>query len=132
MSRAGALLATALALAPLAAHACPLPDGLTMSNGAYTIGAVADPAPIEIGRHFSLTLTLCADTSAAPARIVAIDAQMPAHRHGMNYAPRLVDLGDGRMRAEGMMLHMPGRWLIGVDIDAAGKRQRVELELTLE
>lgn len=132
MNRAGAVLAMALGLAPAAAQACLLPNGLMMSNGAYTVAAVPDPAPIEIGRHFSLTLTLCADASAVPARIVAIDAQMPAHRHGMNYAPTLTALDGGRVRADGLLLHMPGLWLIGVDIDAAGKRQRLEVELTLE
>jgi hypothetical protein len=35
---------------------------------------------------------------------------MPEHRHGMNYAPSLQALGDGRWRAEGLLWHMSGRW----------------------
>ena len=35
---------------------------------------------------------------------------MPDHRHGMNYTPAIRALGSGRFRAEGLLLHMPGRW----------------------
>ena len=50
---------------------------------------------------------------------------MPAHKHGMNYAPSLKPLGPGRWRAEGLMFHMPGRWEFVFEIDAAGKTDRL-------
>jgi cytochrome c peroxidase len=50
---------------------------------------------------------------------------MPEHRHGMNYAPALKALGPGRWRAEGLMLHMPGRWEFVFEIRAAGVTDRV-------
>lgn len=35
---------------------------------------------------------------------------MPEHRHGMNYAPSVRALGDGRYHSAGWLFHMPGRW----------------------
>lgn len=115
-----------------AAQACILPGALLLAGEGYTVAAQPDPAPIEIGKLFSLTLTLCAAPGLPAGRIVAIDAQMPAHRHGMNYAPRLTPLDSARMRAEGLMLHMPGLWRLTVEIEAAGKRQLAAFDLALE
>jgi len=56
------------------------------------------PAPIEVGRHFSVEAIVCA---TPPAQGLRVDAQMPEHRHGMNYRPRVSASGDGRYVAEG-------------------------------
>ena len=50
---------------------------------------------------------------------------MPEHRHGMNYAPEVKAVGPGRWRAEGLMFHMPGKWVLVFEIRAAGKSDRV-------
>jgi hypothetical protein len=34
--------------------------------------------------------------AAAPARVLRVDADMPEHRHGMNYRARVSPAGDGR------------------------------------
>jgi hypothetical protein len=47
-----------------------------------------------------------------------VDADMPAHRHGMNYRTTVTALGDGRFRAEGLMFHMAGRWRLLFDLPA--------------
>jgi hypothetical protein len=49
-----------------------------------------------------------------------VDATMPEHRHGMNYRAGIKSLGEGRWRAEGLLLHMPGRWELRFDVQAAG------------
>ena len=64
------------------------------------------PAPLRSGRHFALDIVVC----PGQAVLTAVDADMPAHRHGMNYRPSLKALGNGRYRADGLLLHMPGRW----------------------
>jgi len=56
---------------------------------------------------------------------------MPEHRHGMNYAPEVKPLGPGRWRAEGLMLHMPGKWEFVFEIRAAGKSDRMSHGLLL-
>jgi len=41
---------------------------------------------------------------------------MPEHGHGMNYRPTIEVLGDGRFRASGLLLHMPGRWQLSFTV----------------
>jgi cytochrome c peroxidase len=58
----------------------------------------------------------CAKAGPAP-KTLKVDAHMPAHRHGMNYAPKVTALGPGRWRAEGLLFHMPGRWELVFVVD---------------
>jgi hypothetical protein len=89
------------------------------------------PAPIEVGRHFAVEALVC--TSGGPAvTSVRVDAQMPEHRHGMNYRPQISAKGDGRYTAEGMLFHMPGRWQLSFDVDREGRRDRLESDIVLE
>ena len=82
------------------------------------VAFVPDPAPWAVSRHFSLRGVLC-----GPARLLRVDADMPAHRHGMNYRPTLQWQEAGRFTAQGLMLHMPGRWRIRFEVEAQGRRQ---------
>ncbi len=80
--------------------------------------------PLPVGEILSLSIALC------PAgALTAVDADMPAHRHGMNYRPSVRALGDGRWLAEGLLLHMPGRWRFVFDVVREGRRQRLTHEL---
>jgi cytochrome c peroxidase len=63
----------------------------------------------EVGKHFSVDIAVCAKNGPAP-RTLKIDANMPDHRHGMNYRPTVKPAGPGRWQAEGLMFHMPGKW----------------------
>jgi hypothetical protein len=68
----------------------------------------------------------CVQAPRPPARTLAgLDATMPEHRHGMNYRPRIVALGDGRFRAEGMMFHMSGRWQLEFEVQSAKGSSRL-------
>jgi hypothetical protein len=107
-----AVLAGAQAQPPAASAAdagvCEPPPG---AGQRLTAGGVqawwrAEPSPLRVGQPFALVVTLC----PAQARLLRVDAQMPEHRHGMNYRPTLQPLGAGRWRAEGLLWHMPGRW----------------------
>ena len=82
------------------------------------VAFVPDPAPWVVSRHFGLRGVLC-----GPARLLRVDADMPAHRHGMNYRPTLQWQEAGRFTAQGMMLHMPGRWRIRFEVETQGRRQ---------
>lgn len=74
------------------------------------------PAPLAAGRHFSVELVVCPRAEAARVASVRVDADMPAHRHGMNYAAQVTALGGDRHRADGLMFHMPGRWRFLFDL----------------
>jgi len=82
------------------------------------VAFVPDPAPWAVSRHFGLRGVLC-----GPARLLRVDADMPAHRHGMNYRTTLQWQEAGRFTAQGLMLHMPGRWRIRFEIETQGRRQ---------
>jgi hypothetical protein len=76
--------------------------------------------PVPVGRHFSVDFALCPrGTSALPGE-VRVDAQMPEHRHGMNYRPSVAPRGPGRYHAEGLMFHMPGRWELSFELRSPG------------
>ncbi len=77
-----------------------------------------------MAKHFALEIAVCSKSAAVPESI-RVDAHMPEHRHGMNYEPEVKSLGPGRWRAEGLMLHMPGKWEFVFEIRAAGKSDRM-------
>jgi hypothetical protein len=68
-----------------------------------------EPAAITLGQPFRLLARLCPGSGAH----LSVDATMPEHRHGMNYAPKLAQHGDGLV-ADGMLFHMAGRWQLVV------------------
>lgn len=91
-----------------------------LSNKDLSLSYRSDPAPIPLGKPFALEIAVC-----PPPRGLAVDAHMPAHRHGMNYRPSIRDLGNGRYRAEGLVLHMPGAWELVFDIEGESSRARL-------
>jgi hypothetical protein len=73
-----------------------------------------DPAPLKIGQFFAAEVIAC----RAPASVtrISLDATMPAHGHGMNYRPKVTEVAPGHYRFSGLMLHIPGRWQVTVDL----------------
>lgn len=136
-------LSQALWLAPTAAVAAPsAPADASLRECAATLGPGArvmkapsvamawlpDPQPLPLGRHFALRLRLC---SPQPWAVTRVDADMPAHRHGMNYRASLRGLSSAEWRAEGLMFHMAGRWRLMIDVVHEGRQVRLEDELEL-
>ena len=103
----------ALAVAVLPAWACGGSLGATtkrIESAQWLLVYRSTPEPIPVGRHFVLDIELCPRAGAALPVELRVDAQMPEHRHGMNYRPSIVSPRAGLYRAEGLMFHMPGRW----------------------
>jgi hypothetical protein len=99
----------------------PPPAGAQLlSEGPVQVAWLAVPAPV-VGRPFVLQVVVC----PADAELVRVDAQMPEHRHGMNYRPSLKHLGQGRWRVEGLLWHMSGRWDLSLDVRHQDKQQRL-------
>lgn len=120
----------ALLAAPAVAGACPpaAADGaLLAGNGLQAAWRVADASGIRVAEHFALLVRLC----PATAELLAVDATMPAHRHGMNYRPTLQALGDGRWRVEGLLFHMPGSWELRLDTRLHGRAQALRSNVEL-
>ena len=111
-----------LAAAALAVPALACEDGIRLESPRFVVAYKAEP--IEVAQHFALEFQVCPKTGQPVPEGVKIDAHMPEHRHGMNYAPSLKLIGPGRWRAEGLLFHMPGRWELVFEIRAAGATDR--------
>ncbi len=109
-----AVAAVAAALTTSPSTACPLPPP-ALQQAAVQLAWQLHTPTIKVGRHFALDIQLC----PAGAALLRVDAQMPEHRHGMNYRPSLKQLAPGQWRAEGLLFHMPGRWELVFDVQAA-------------
>ena len=123
-----ALLLALLAAAP-AATACELPGGPVqkIQSGKTLVLYRTNPAPLGVGRHFAVEFAVC----PAPES-VRVDAWMPEHRHGMNYRPTITGSGEGPYKAEGLMLHMAGKWELVFEVRAKDAVERVAQVISLE
>lgn len=110
-----ALVIAALWGGAFTAHAatCPMPadSPSLMTTGPVQASWATEPAVPVVGEPFVMRLSLC----PASAELMKVDAEMPEHRHGMNYKPTFTSLGDGVWRVEGLVWHMAGRWALKVD-----------------
>ena len=133
MKAAAAALAAGLGAAPAFGCVPDLPGGgRTLDSGRYTLTYRAVPAKIPLGQHFSLEIAVCANAGGPPPETVTVDAQMPEHRHGMNYKASVKPAAGGRYRADGLLLHMPGRWELIFELRAAGRTDRMTQSEVIE
>jgi cytochrome c peroxidase len=119
--RAGFWFFAAAALTASSGWACT--QGTKLESPRYLVSYQADS--IEVAKHFAIDVSVCAKSGQPAPETLKVDAHMPEHRHGMNYAPTLQALGPGRWRAQGLMFHMPGRWEFVFEIRAGGATDRV-------
>jgi len=107
---------------------CPLDlghgTGLVVYTQRHMLALRPEPLQIEVGIPFTLIMNVCTKRGE-PAELVAIDATMPAHKHGMNYTPKIVAGVDGRYRVEGLVFHMPGEWELVLDVRSGGEMERL-------
>lgn len=129
-------LALGVWLVPATAADCGAALGtrhrLEADSAHHRLVFVPQPAPLASGRHFSLDIVVCPRGGASLPLALRVDADMPAHRHGMNYRPTVRALGDGRYRADGLLLHMPGRWRFLFELSADGRLERLAREVDVE
>lgn len=131
---AAALLGAAL-LAPGLAAACE-PHlrggaGQRIDGKRYTLAWRAQPA-IHVGEFFALEVALCSREGQPRVSTLRVDAQMPQHRHGMNYRASVRPQGPDRFVVEGLLLHMPGRWEFTFDVNAGADRESLRADVQVE
>ena len=121
------LLVALLVVAP--ATACELPGGDAQKIQAtrHLVLYRTQPAPLKVGQHFALEFAVCPTPQS-----VRVDAWMPEHRHGMNYRPTVTGTGEGRYKAEGLMLHMAGKWELVFEVRSKDSVERVAQAVKLE
>ena len=119
--------------AATATERCDLPAGFTaqkrLASGDVVVMFRTVPEPITIGEHFNVEAVVCAPPVV---RALRVDAQMPEHRHGMNYRARVSAAGERRYVAEGLLFHMPGRWRLVFDVEREAGTERLTTDLVLE
>ena len=111
------------------AQACDLPGGEAQEirSAHYIVLYRTQPAPLKVGRHFSVEFAVCPAPESA-----RVDAGMPEHKHGMNYRPTVTAAGEGRYRADGLMLHMAGKWELVFELRAKDSVERLAQVIRLE
>src|SRR5882672_3736197 len=78
------LLALGLTFAGAAAACVPSVQGTRIESQKYVLAFKASP---EVGKFFSLETAICSKSGGPLPQTLKVDASMPEHRHGMNYAP---------------------------------------------
>jgi hypothetical protein len=105
----------------------------TIDGKSYVVVFTTVPEPIAVGAHFALDFAVCPRAKAEAPRDVRVDANMPEHRHGMNYRPVVTTRPSGAYHAEGLMFHMPGRWDLTFDVvTASGATERLTGTMQLQ
>jgi hypothetical protein len=113
-------------------EALPAPGREHAEAAGLEVAFVPRPLPVVVGRHFELDVVVCAPPGRERPAALRVDADMPAHRHGMNYRASVEALGDGRFAVKGLMFHMPGRWRFIFDLGDGAQPVRVTREVDVE
>ena len=124
-----AALALGLSLGGAAAACVPSLQGTRLESPRYVL--VYRTGEVSVAKHFKVDVEACAK-SGPPPESLKVDATMPEHKHGMNYAPTIKSLGDGRYRVDGLLFHMPGSWEIAFDVRPADKPDAETQRLTYD
>ena len=126
------LVLSLLALHTHGAAACTVPEGFArLATPEAEIAYRWEPGVLKVGQFFAVEVIACRAPGAGAVSEIVLDAQMPAHGHGMNYRPTVTSAGPERFRAVGLMLHMAGTWRLTFDLVQADKRTRLTQEVTL-
>jgi len=133
MQRLCASVAVLALSLPAAAQECAgHPGAAKVESERYVVTYRTKPDKIAVGQHFSMDLGVCPKRGQAAPESLRVDAQMPEHRHGMNYKTTVKPADGGRYQAEGLMFHMPGRWEFIFEVRGGGKTDRVTRSVMLE
>jgi len=121
-----------------AARACVSTDAFRWArsaDGTYIVfwepidGAIPEAEPFAV----AIGVARVDGRALAENTAVGFDAEMPHHGHGMNLVP-VIERGarDGAFVASGVLLHMPGRWVIAVDVTEDGILERTQWDAEVE
>jgi hypothetical protein len=134
VTRSGrALLAGLLLTVPGLLWACaeqlPAAQRMVVQSQGLQLAFAPVAGPLPVGRHFAIDVQICPQDGTSLATDLRVDADMPAHRHGMNYKTRVRALGENRFVVDGLMFHMPGRWRFIFDVSINARNLRLTQEV---
>lgn len=111
------------------------PRTVRTRDGAYDITWFPANGEIPVNEHTTVDVTVRrTDGSTAPVTgaAVAMSCFMPDHGHGTITEPRSVEVGDGKYRVEGFLLHMGGYWTVELTVVDEGLAATADDEITIE
>ncbi len=108
------------------------PATQTTDGSGFEITIKPEGDGIVRNKHFAVDVKLVAKSGTTEGITVKVDADMPAHGHGMNTKPEFSAIEGGDHRAEGMLFHMGGDWVITVDVMRDGKTERASFPVSVE
>ncbi len=118
--------------APSGAPVLSWPATRSTGEGNFEVTLAPSNNKITQNKHFTLDVTLKAKNGDLADLTIVVDADMPAHQHGMNTKPELTARSSSESRVEGMLFHMGGDWVITVDITRDGKKEQALFPISVE
>lgn len=105
----------------------------TSLDGRYRVEWRTMPSTIPLRDPFQMEVRVLDSRTGQPSEaVLAVDAAMPQHGHGMNVVPTVDRVGPGAWKVGHMLFHMPGYWEIYFDIRDAGRLERAQTQVTME
>lgn len=76
-------------------------------------------------QQLTLLFKVRSTKECAPNQIelIAFDARMPEHQHGMNLSPKILHRASGEFEVKGVKLHMSGSWVLYLTVNVNGRKQ---------
>jgi hypothetical protein len=103
--------------------------------GTYVVSYKTIPAAPEVNKTFEIEVRIVDSKfrEAPPEDLsLGVDANMPAHNHGMNVMPKITKIGKGVWHISGMNFHMPGFWKLSFDLRRGSITERAEFDLNVK
>ncbi len=112
------------------------PLSVVSARETWRVECTPTPSPIPLNEHFSLRVRVRPGPESERETLAGIhlevDADMPAHGHGINTAPETKAIGPGVFEVEGLLFHMPGEWELYLDVVDGPLRERATFPISLE
>ena len=108
------------------------PVTVKSDGGGYEVTLQPSGGGILWNKHFSLEMNLKSERPLSEDFEVRVDADMPAHRHGMNTKAEVFDQGKFAYVVEGMLFHMKGDWVITVELTEGGVTEKAEFPVLIK
>ena len=83
---------------------------------------------IPVSTPFVIGITSCDEFAGT----LTFDAIMPAHQHGMNYAPEITATEPGQFEINNVVFHMPGAWELQIAFTTSNQTYLYTKEVMVE
>jgi len=100
-------------------------------TGTYELAWRPEGGKVPRNEEFVVEALLLREGEPVSGARVALRGWMPDHEHGFVRQPLVTELGDGRFRIEGVLLHMRGNWQLFFDVEEGKDYATIGFDLVL-